>query len=311
VRQTHPDLGYRWRLHLTRKDPESRDWLILHYDYLISRTRNRMGLNPPPSGIEAEDLEQHARLVGLIKRGVDGYDPVRYPKVRPTTFLIAAIRGSMLEFLRAEDWAPRSVRAYQKQFSRLLDQVLRETGQPHPTDSELARELGMTLDQFDVWREKGRPLSLVSADAPAYGSDEDDGQVSVAEQLPTSGDMLDEVLAADQATRLEEEIRRLPRDQRRVMTLLYYYQLPPRQVAQRLGLREPLVNHLHNVAITTLQRRLRGDAEDVFDAPKPIITRKEAPRGSARSSSRMAAGRPRARRDHALDRGHQLCLGVG
>jgi len=63
-----------------------------------------------PVKIQPEDLDQEG-LIALVK-SVDHFDPRR--KVKFESYAISTIRGAMLEYLRREDWVPRSVRTKQK-----------------------------------------------------------------------------------------------------------------------------------------------------------------------------------------------------
>lgn len=84
---------------------KARERLILAHAYLVPHTRLRR-FNNCPVRIDPEDLEG-AGYLALIQ-AVDRFDPAR--GVKFTSYAIGKIRGAMLEHLRREDWAPRSVR---------------------------------------------------------------------------------------------------------------------------------------------------------------------------------------------------------
>lgn len=86
-----------------------RNELIERFAYLVPATRRRV-VPKPPWRVPAEDLEG-AGYLALVK-AADRFDPAR--GVKFSMFAIAMIRGALLEFLRQEDWAPRSERDRQK-----------------------------------------------------------------------------------------------------------------------------------------------------------------------------------------------------
>src|SRR5436309_2855537 len=106
-------------------DPRARETLIDNYGYLVKITAGRIAGGVPPS-LDREDLIS-AGLIGLIK-AVDQYDCGR--QVKFETYAIALIRGAILELLRGEDWAPRSVRDRIKQLERTYAAVEQRLGRP-------------------------------------------------------------------------------------------------------------------------------------------------------------------------------------
>src|SRR5947209_20092982 len=98
-------LAEAWDQFKNRGSRRHRDFIIEHYRYLISKTRQRI-IPSVPTKIAPEDLEQEG-LIALVK-AVDQFDPGR--KVKFESYAISMVRGAMLEYLRKEDWVPRSVR---------------------------------------------------------------------------------------------------------------------------------------------------------------------------------------------------------
>src|SRR5215208_906604 len=121
-------------------DLKAREALIDNYSYLVKITAGRIAGGVPPS-LDREDLIS-AGVIGLIK-AVDQFDASR--EVKFETYAIALIRGGILELLRGEDWAPRSVRDKIKLLERTYSGVERALGRPG-TDEEVAEALGSSLE---------------------------------------------------------------------------------------------------------------------------------------------------------------------
>ena len=100
------------------------------------------------------------RSAGLIK-AVDQYDCAR--QVKFETYAIALIRGAILELLRGEDWAPRSVRADETRLRRAYSDLELMLGRT-PTDGEVAQHLGITIDELERLETAAARGSVLSLD---------------------------------------------------------------------------------------------------------------------------------------------------
>src|SRR2546421_9075248 len=115
---------------------KARNFIIEHYRYLISKTRQRI-IPTVPTKIAPEDLEQEG-LIALVK-AVDQFEPSRGVKFE--SYAISMVRGAMLEYLRKEDWVPRSVRTKQKMLLRAEEALTAEKGEGEVTDEDRAAYL--------------------------------------------------------------------------------------------------------------------------------------------------------------------------
>src|SRR2546428_1659361 len=106
--QTPGDPPAAWIQSKEQGSDAARKFIIEHYRYLISKTRQRI-IPTVPTKIAPEDLEQEG-LIALVK-AVDQFEPSRGVKFE--SYAISMVRGAMLEYLRKEDWVPRSVRTKQ------------------------------------------------------------------------------------------------------------------------------------------------------------------------------------------------------
>jgi RNA polymerase sigma-70 factor (ECF subfamily) len=88
---------------------------------------------------------------------------------------------------------------------------------------------------------------------------------TVADQLPDPSSVTDhEILSHDSARRLRHCVTRLDEDQRTVIELRWFEQLPFREIAKRTGKSEGAVKGLHHRGLVNLRDLVeRG----VFDAP--------------------------------------------
>src|SRR5438552_6339516 len=140
--QVQEALSSAWTQFKQDRSAQARDFIIEHYRYLITKTRQRI-IPSVPTKIAPEDLEQEG-MMALIK-AVDQFDPSR--NVKFESYAISMVRGAMLEYLRKEDWVPRSVRTKQKLLARAEEALALAKGE-EITDEDRAEFLELDIDQF-------------------------------------------------------------------------------------------------------------------------------------------------------------------
>src|SRR5689334_25048278 len=146
-------------------DKRAREAIIDNYSYLVKITAGRIAGGVPPS-LDPEDLIS-AGVIGLI-RAVDQFDASR--EVKFETYAIALIRGAILELLRGEDWAPRSVRDKIKLLERTYAEVEQRLGRPG-TDEEVAEALGVDVDQLHQTLSDVGQATVLSLDDLLFSSE--------------------------------------------------------------------------------------------------------------------------------------------
>jgi RNA polymerase sigma factor FliA len=236
---THGGVHELWARYLDSRDPADRTALTESYLSLVGFVVTRMKALLPRY-VERENLAQHG-VFGLID-AVERYDPGR--GVRFETFAVPRIRGAILDAVRANDWAPRSVRARQRAMADAaanLEARLRRS----PTPEELRRELGLTPSAFQA-------LSL----------DVTRGTVSelgpYADQLADpSNDPAEALERAEESRLLWESIALLAPREQQVLVLYYFEERTLKEIGDLLGVSESWVCKIHAKAMRTVLDHLR------------------------------------------------------
>ena len=117
-----------------------------------------------------EGLPVHVDLDDLVHAGVLGlFDAVeKYNEAKGVSFQAYAkhrIKGSMLDSLRQLDWASRDLRKRQKQ----ADEVTRDFSTKYgrmPAQTEVAREMGLSMDRWQRISMELSTVGLVQASGP-------------------------------------------------------------------------------------------------------------------------------------------------
>ena len=209
-----------------------------------------------PAHVEEADLISYG-LIGLIN-AIERFDPER--EIKFETYAITRIKGAIIDELRALDWVPRSVRARAREIERAhakLEHRLHRT----PTDEEMARELGITVEEFqEAWSRSPTPRSSRSTSC-GRSSDSCGDQVSLLDTLqdPDAPDPQQLLDASELKDRLADAIAALPEREKLVIALYYYENLTLREIGEVLGVTESRISQLHTKAVLRLKSRLQGD----------------------------------------------------
>ena len=246
-----------WQRCKERREDQARAVVIEHYSYLVKITAQRVVTNLPRN-LEREDLHTVGAM-GLIK-AVDQFDPGR--QVKFETYAIALIRGAILDSLREEDWAPRSVRERAKTLERTLAQMELTLGAP-PTEEQLAGQLGISPDELARYRADAGRTNVLSLDDALPGGDENGG-LRLGDMLTDdSVDLAQDIEIRECTGQLGSAMECLPERERLVIALYYYEGLTFKEVGKVLTVSETRVYQLHTQAVRRMRGHLAHD-KDLF-----------------------------------------------
>ncbi|HEX6584905.1 MAG TPA: RNA polymerase sigma factor WhiG [Thermoleophilaceae bacterium] len=244
-----------WRRYKASGSDRAREQLVVAYSPLVKYVAGRMS-SGLPAHVEEADLISYG-LIGLIN-AIERFDPER--EIKFETYAITRIKGAIIDELRALDWVPRSVRARAREIERVhgkLEHRLHRT----PTDEEMARELGITVEEFQESLMKISNSTVVALDELWAVSDSSGDSVSLLDTLhdPDAPDPQDLLDASELKDRLADAISALPEREKLVIALYYYENLTLREIGEVLGVTESRISQLHTKAVLRLKSRLQGD----------------------------------------------------
>jgi RNA polymerase sigma factor FliA len=209
-----------------------------------------------PAHVEESDLISYG-LIGLIN-AIERFEIER--EIKFETYAITRIKGAIIDELRALDWVPRSVRARAREIERAhakLEHRMHRT----PTDDEMARELGISTEEFQEALVKISNSTVVALDELWSVSDASGDQVSLLDTLqdPDAPDPQQLLDVSELKDRLAEAISALPEREKLVIALYYYENLTLREIGEVLGVTESRISQLHTKAVLRLKSRLQSD----------------------------------------------------
>ncbi len=242
-----------WRKLVKSKgqDMELRDYFVMKYSPLVKYVAGKVSMGMPQS-IEFDDLVSYGTF-GLID-AINKYDPDRGIKFK--TYAMTRIRGAIFDELRSIDWIPRSIRQQAKKIEQAIAELENKLGRT-VEDEEIARELGISSDEFQNVLSKVSGTSMLSLNDIWFLGDDSD-ELSILETLEAPDNMNPDVLIEKEEIKdfIVDAIKKLPDKERKVIVLYYYEDLTLKEIGQVLDVTESRVSQLHTKAIMRLRGRL-------------------------------------------------------
>ncbi len=214
-------------------EPAVAENLIEEHANLVSRIAYHLAARLPAS-VVIDDLIQ-VGMIGLLD-AAQQYDPSQGASF--TTYATIRIRGAMLDELRRNDWAPKSVHRKHRDLMKVVSAIETRTGR-EAKPREVAREMGISLDEyFELVQESNTCRMMNFVD---LGADEDTirENTNVAQLNPS------ERLQKQQfREQLVSAINILPKREKLIVSLYYDEELNLREIGEVLDVSESRVSQL-------------------------------------------------------------------
>ena len=245
-----------WRTYKATGDVQARNRLVMTYAPLVKYIVFKK-VRELPARCEVEDFIS-CGLEALIA-SIDRYDPAKGATLEQ--FAWTRIHGAVIDELRRLDWAPRSLRRWERDIARARDQFAAVHGRP-PTRAQLAEALAMPVEELRRRQDEIAVSDITSLNALVVSDEE-----STMERIDTLA-AADERLDPEHATateaakdRFRAAFEQLPRREREVAVLLYVKNLTLREIGEILGVSESRVCQIHTQLKRTLKQELSQDAQ--------------------------------------------------
>ncbi len=232
-------------LAMYRNINKSNDDLVVKHAPLVKRIAYHLMSRLPPS-VQADDLIQ-AGMIGLLEASRN-YDATQGASFE--TYAGIRIRGAMLDEIRKNDWAPRSVHRKARKVAEAVRKIENAKGRD-ARDNEVAEVLEMSLDEYHQVLQDASGYLVLSFDDMGVDDEAIASQISHRAPSPVEG-----LQREDFKRSLEESISGLPERERLVMTLYYDEELNLREIGAVIGVSESRVSQIHSQALLRLQARL-------------------------------------------------------
>ena len=166
-----------WQAYKESGDPRLRDRLVLTFAPMVKYIVYRK-VREIPARCEVEDFIS-CGLEALI-RSIDRYDPEKGATLEQ--FAWTRIHGAVLDELRRNDWAPRSLRRWDRDITKAREHFIGLYGRP-PTEPSWATSLGVS-PRSSPPPGRDRPRRTSARSTPLVLSD-DDTTIERIDTLPS------------------------------------------------------------------------------------------------------------------------------
>lgn len=223
--------------------------MLKQYSPLVKRLAHQM-IAKLPANVEIDDLIQ-VGLIGLTD-AMTRFDAGQ--GVQFETFATQRIRGAMLDELRGADWMSRGNRKQQRDIETAVRKLEQQLGRA-PQESEIAREMGLGLAEYQEMLTKVRGTQLVYLEDMSG----DDGDADYLDRHVADENENPVAMLQDRRMReaLVAAIKLLPEREQYVMSMYYEQDMNLKEIAAVLGVTESRVCQLHSQSIARLRAKLR------------------------------------------------------
>lgn len=224
---------------------KEREELVLKYLPLVKSIAFTIKRHIPPT-IDVRDLIGHG-IIGLMK-ALEKLDTQKNPE----SYLKIRIRGAIYDYLRSLDFGSRRIREKERRIREALRELTEELGR-EPTDEEIAERLGEDLEVLQ------HDLSRISFSYILNLEDIFTEERRNYEEVISSrrADVEEEVVRKDLIEKLKEAIEKLDEREKLVIQLIFYEELPLKEIAQILDCSISRVSQIKGEAIEKLKKLMK------------------------------------------------------
>lgn len=224
-----------------------RNQIVLQYGSLVKYIANSMR-NLYIKYAEVDDIINEC-IISLIA-AIDGFNPDK--NVKFETYASIRIKGAIIDFIRKQDFIPRSIRKFSKDLEILYAKLYAELNR-EPTTLELADGLGLTEEKFRKLLGESASAATLSFEELLY-----ENNFEFFEKEHTHNSEAEKGIAQNElASKLTQAINSLKEKEKQVISLYYYEKLKFSDIAKVLQVTESRVCQIHTKSIIKLRLSLK------------------------------------------------------
>jgi len=235
-------------------EPTMADHLIEEHSGLVNRIAYHLAARLPAS-VVVDDLIQ-VGMIGLLDAS-QHYDSSQGAAF--TTYATIRIRGAMLDELRRNDWAPKSVHKRHRDLMKVVSEIETRTGR-EAKPKDIAKEMGVSLDEyFELTQETNACRILNFVD---LGTDNDTLQdnSNVSPLNPVEG-----IQKLQFREQLSTAISFLPKREKLIVSLYYDEELNLREIGEVMDISESRVSQLLGQAHLRMRKFISEKFPNILD----------------------------------------------
>jgi RNA polymerase sigma factor for flagellar operon FliA len=253
------ELQRLWQQYRERKDPRLRDRLVLSLAPMVKFIVYRKVRNVP-AHVEIEDYLS-VGIEALIM-SIDRYEPTKGATLEQYSW--TRVHGAVLDELRRQDWAPRSVRRWERDIEKGVQDFTAVHGR-RPSRQELADILGGPVEELLRRRDEIARSDVTSLNAVVLS--EDEAEIERVDTIASDDERIDPEAAAlrtDARDRFRAAFADLPDREREIAVLLYVRHLTMAEIGEVMGVSESRICQIHGKTKKKLRASLTEADASLF-----------------------------------------------
>jgi RNA polymerase sigma factor for flagellar operon FliA len=236
-----------------------------------------------PRHVDKDELVR-AGVLGLVQ-AAHRYDPEK--GVAFHHFAARRIRGAILDYVRSNDWAPRSVRQAGRSIEAISERLANELGRM-PTSVELAAEMRLSLAELADLQRQLAQTSVLGLERTLYDVETEDmvlrGVVADAAKGPD-----DELVDRELHAYLRDAVALLPERHRIVIQGYFFEGRSSEELAAEVGVTVSRVSQIRTEAFAMIREGIDAQYRDRDAVRVMPFAGSESKRAASRRTAYAAA----------------------
>lgn len=208
-----------------------------------------------PHSVQFDDLVQ-VGMIGLLE-SIKNFDDSKGASIE--TYAGIRIRGMMIDEVRRNNWAPRSVHKKAKIISEKIKELEHISGRV-VSDREIAASLNIDLNEYHQMLYDASGTQLFAIEDMM-----DDENISSDTSATEFIDLSEELHQKNMKKKLSEIIKDLPEREQLVLSLYYDEGFNLKEIGKIIGVSESRVCQLHTQSMCRIQSKVKQWLENSED----------------------------------------------
>jgi len=249
--QVQIDEEYLWVQYNETKDIHIRNQIIEKYSYLVKIIALKLrGIYQHYGDVEDVVNEGIIALIDVI----DKFDLSK--NIKFETYATIRIRGSIIDYVRKQDWIPRKVKNDFKSVKGAQDELSFKLGR-EPEDHEVANYLKIDIKDYNNIIRNAHGTSMLSFEELLGEANLREIETSNGYELPEHELELKELNEI-----LRDSINKLNEKEKLVVSLYYKEELKLKDIADILNVSNSRVSQIHASALKKLEQSVKQYLND-------------------------------------------------
>jgi RNA polymerase sigma factor for flagellar operon FliA len=239
------DMGI-WKQYQASRDIDIRNRIIEKYSSLVKIIALKMRGVYQYYG-DVDDIVNEG-IIALMD-AIEKYDTSKNTKFE--TYASIRIKGSIIDYVRKQDWIPRKVKSDFKNIKDAQELLTNKFGRI-PNDNEVAEHLNMEMEDYNKIIGKAHGAGILSFEELI-------GEVNLAEYGVSDNDLPEYEMESKELFKvLKESVNKLNEKEKLIISLYYKEELKLKEIASILEISNSRVSQIHTSALQKLEKSVKS-----------------------------------------------------